>query len=84
MYSTSCHMQRKVVVFGSSTVKEGSAEYYEAEIFGSLLAENNYGVVSGGYSGTMEAVSKGARKHSHPYVRKTVSPIYSDNRSKGS
>ena len=50
----------KVVVFGSSSCKQGSAEYAEAELLGCLLGKNGFDVVTGGYSGTMEAISKGA------------------------
>lgn len=59
---------KKVVIFGASTVNEGSTAYNEAESLGSLLALNGYGIVNGGYSGTMEAVSKGAQGHPSPYV----------------
>lgn len=50
----------KVAVFGSSSCKQGSDEYTEAEHLGLKLAEGGIDVVTGGYSGTMEAVSKGA------------------------
>lgn len=50
----------RVVVFGSSSCKPGSTEYIQAEKLGMLLAQSGFGVVTGGYSGTMEAVSKGA------------------------
>jgi uncharacterized protein (TIGR00730 family) len=38
----------------------GDAEYAEAVRLGSLLAGANYAVMSGGYNGVMEAVSRGA------------------------
>ncbi len=50
----------KIVVFGSSTCLPDSAQYREAEELGRGLAESGFGVVTGGYGGTMEAVSKGA------------------------
>lgn len=51
-----------VCVFGSSLVAEGSAPYEQARRVGSLLARAGYRVCSGGYGGTMEAVSRGAKE----------------------
>lgn len=49
-----------VVVFGGQRVAPGSALYQEAYRLGALLARAGYTVASGGYQGTMEAVSRGA------------------------
>ena len=49
-----------VTVFGGSFPKEGSAAYEEARELGRLLAEHGHAVLTGGYMGTMEAVSRGA------------------------
>jgi uncharacterized protein (TIGR00730 family) len=49
-----------VSVFGGSQPKEGSAAYAEAQELGKLLAERGHTVLTGGYVGTMEAVSRGA------------------------
>jgi uncharacterized protein (TIGR00730 family) len=49
-----------VSVFGGSLPKPGSAAYQEAHTLGRLLALAGYAVATGGYSGTMEAVSRGA------------------------
>ena len=49
-----------VTVFGSARTKPDSPEYKEAEKMGRLLAENGYGVISGGGDGIMGAVNKGA------------------------
>ena len=49
-----------VVVFGSSQTVPGSAEWNDAEHVGRRLAESSIAVITGGYGGTMEAVSKGA------------------------
>jgi uncharacterized protein (TIGR00730 family) len=49
-----------VSVFGGSQPKEGSAAYAEAQELGRLLAERGHVVLTGGYIGTMEAVSRGA------------------------
>lgn len=49
-----------VAVFGSSRRDEDSALYAEAYELGRLLANEGYAVLSGGYSGSMGAVSRGA------------------------
>ncbi len=51
---------RTVSVFGGSRPKEGDPAYEEARRLGRLLAERGLAVASGGYIGTMEAVSRGA------------------------
>jgi uncharacterized protein (TIGR00730 family) len=50
----------KVSVFGSSQPKEVSTAYAEAQELGKLLAERGHIVLTGGYMGTMEAISRGA------------------------
>ncbi len=50
----------KVSVFGSSQPTEGSPAYLEAQELGRLLAALGCTVLTGGYTGTMEAVSRGA------------------------
>jgi len=49
-----------VSVFGGSQPKEGDAAYAEAMELGKLLAQGGHTVLTGGYIGTMEAVSRGA------------------------
>ena len=49
-----------VTVFGGAQPKEGTPEYEEARLLGGLLAQNGHAVLTGGYMGTMEAVSRGA------------------------
>ena len=54
-------MVRKVIsVFGSSAPKPGSLDFEQAKTVGRLLAEAGFGVMTGGYGGTMTAVSQGA------------------------
>jgi uncharacterized protein (TIGR00730 family) len=50
----------KVSVFGGSQPKPDSLAYEEARTLGGLLAKQGYTVMTGGYIGTMEAVSRGA------------------------
>src|SRR5512139_4252326 len=52
----------KVSVFGGSQPKEGDAAYAEALELGRLLAERGHTVLTGGYIGVMEAVSRGAHE----------------------
>lgn len=49
-----------ISVFGSSAPKPGSQDFEQAKIVGRLLAESGFAVASGGYGGTMTAVSQGA------------------------
>lgn len=52
----------RISVFGSSQPKEGDATYAEAMELGRLLAQRGHIVLTGGYIGTMEAVSRGAQE----------------------
>jgi uncharacterized protein (TIGR00730 family) len=47
-------------IFGGRHPVPGDPEYAEALRLGTLLVGAGYGVISGGYSGVMEAVSRGA------------------------
>ena len=49
-----------VTVFGSSRPQPGDPEYETARQLGHELARSGFGVCTGGYAGTMEAVSRGA------------------------
>jgi uncharacterized protein (TIGR00730 family) len=49
-----------VTIFGGADPREGDAAYEEARLLGQLLAREGHTVVTGGYIGTMEAVSRGA------------------------
>jgi len=51
-----------VSVFGGSQIKEGEAAYSAAQELGKLLAQRGHTVLTGGYIGTMEAVSRGANE----------------------
>ena len=65
-------MKKTVTVFGSSQPREGDEEYNLAYKFGSLLAKNGFDVCTGGFMGTMEAVSKGANEHGAEVIGVTV------------
>ena len=51
-----------ITVFGGSQPKQGDAAYAEAYELGMLLAKAGHTVLTGGYIGTMEAVSRGANE----------------------
>ncbi len=51
-----------VTIFGGSQPKPGDPAYGEAYTLGKLLAERGHTVLTGGYIGTMEAVSRGAHE----------------------
>ncbi len=51
-----------VSVFGGSTPRPGSPPYAEAQTLGAALARAGWTVATGGYSGVMEAVSRGAHE----------------------
>ncbi len=50
----------RITVFGGSKPKAGEPAYHEAYLLGKSLGEQGYTVLTGGYIGTMEAVSWGA------------------------
>ncbi len=49
-----------ITVFGGSQPKAGQAAYEDALMLGRLLGSGGHTVLTGGYIGTMEAVSQGA------------------------
>jgi len=51
-----------ITVFGSARTAPGSDAYETARRLGELLARAGFGVTTGGYGGTMEAVSRGAKE----------------------
>ena len=53
-----CHPS--VSIFGSSRAQPDDEVYKRAEMIGQLLAENGFGVITGGGPGVMEAANKGA------------------------
>jgi hypothetical protein len=54
--------ERIITVFGSSRPREGHADYESARELGRRLAERGFAVCTGGYGGTMEGVSRGAKE----------------------
>ena len=54
--------ERIVTIFGGSKCCEDDAEYREALRIGTLLAKAGFTICTGGYSGVMEAASRGAHE----------------------
>ena len=52
----------RISVFGGSQAREGDIAYIEGVELGRLLAERRHTVLTGGYIGMMEAVSRGAKE----------------------
>ena len=74
---------KKITVFGSSRCREGDPEYEFAESVGSLIGKYGHSVATGGYQGTMEAVSKGAAKQGVIVTGVTVPTLFSEKANKG-
>lgn len=66
---------KTISVFGSASPRPGDGDYAQAERVGQLLASNQFAVATGGYVGTMEAVSKGASEAGGHVVGVTCTAI---------
>ena len=54
--------ERIVTIFGGSKCLESDPEYAQALRVGELLADSGFTICTGGYSGVMEAASRGAHE----------------------
>ena len=72
-----------ITVFGSSRCKAGESEYVFAEEVGELIGKYGHNVATGGYQGTMEAVSKGALNQGVTVSGVTVPSLFSEKSEKG-
>ena len=66
-----------VAVFGASRTEPGDDEYEEALRCGRGLAEAGFTVLTGGYSGTMEAASRGAAEAGGHVIGVTAPEVFS-------
>ncbi len=73
--TTSGRGGRRVTVFGGSRVQVDSDEYGAAMRLGSALAQRGLTVVTGGFNGVMEAVSRGAKEAGGQTIGVTVDII---------
>lgn len=53
---------KRITVFGGSKPRPGEPAYLEAYQLGYLAGKAGYAVLTGGYMGTMEAISRGANE----------------------
>src|SRR5215510_11672080 len=67
--------EMNISVFGGSQTKEGETAYTAAMELGRLLAQRGHTVLTGGYIGTMEAVSRGAHEAGGHVIGVTCSEI---------
>jgi len=51
-----------ITVFGSARPQPGDPDYLQAQRLGEMIAKAGHTVLTGGYVGTMEAVSRGANE----------------------
>src|SRR5437879_7934026 len=64
--------ERIVTIFGGSKCHESDAEYADARRVGQLLADAGYTICTGGYSGVMEAASRGAHERGRRVIGITM------------
>jgi uncharacterized protein (TIGR00730 family) len=69
--------ERRMVCFGSSRIGESDPAFALGLRVGAVLARNGWTVLSGGYAGAMEAVSRGARGAGGRAIGVTT-PIFAD------
>lgn len=69
---------KHITVFGSSRCSKGDSDYLFAESVGDIIGKSGHSVATGGYQGTMEAVSKGASKHGVKVIGVTVPTLFNN------
>lgn len=69
---------QRITVFGASKTEEGSREWEQAFALGAALARRGYGIVTGGYGGSMAAASAGVASVSTevPVIGVTVPDVF--------
>lgn len=71
-------VQNKVISsFGSAFIKPDEKLYLDITECGKIIAEKGYSIYSGGYSGSMEAISKGAKSAGGKTVGVTLKKVKS-------
>ena len=68
---------KNISVFGGSSPRPGEEDYEQAFLLGQLLAKEDYSVMTGGYIGSMEAVSRGAAESGGHVIGYTCDEIES-------
>jgi uncharacterized protein (TIGR00725 family) len=70
--------ERIVTIFGGSKCRESDLEYSEGLRVGELLAEAGFTICTGGYSGIMEAASRGAHERGGRVIGITMNQFKSE------
>ena len=70
--------ERIVTIFGGSKCRESDLEYSQAMRVGELLAGAGFTICTGGYSGTMEAASRGAHERGGRVIGITMKQFKSE------
>jgi uncharacterized protein (TIGR00730 family) len=66
---------KRITVFGGAQPRPGDGEYQQALRLGALLGSARYTVLTGGYIGTMEAISRGAAENGGHVIGVTCEEI---------
>lgn len=66
---------KTITVYGSAKIRPGDDAYEASVIVGRKLAEAGYAVMTGGYYGVMEAISKGANEAGGHVIGATTDQI---------
>jgi hypothetical protein len=67
-----------IAVFGASHAHPGDGLYEQGVLCGGMLGEAGFAVVTGGYGGLMEAVSRGAAEAGARVIGVTVPAVFTD------
>ena len=70
--------ERIVTIFGGSKCRENDLAYSQAMEVGALLADAGYAICTGGYSGVMEAASRGAHERGGRVIGITMNQFTSE------
>jgi len=70
--------ERIVTIFGGSKCDESSLEYSQALRVGELIADAGFTICTGGYSGVMEAASRGAHERGGRVIGITMNQFKSE------
>ena len=70
--------EKIVTIFGGSKCRETDLEYSQALRVGELLADAGFTICTGGYSGTMEAASRGAHERGGRVIGITMKQFTSE------
>jgi len=70
--------ERIVTIFGGSKCRETDPEYAQALRVGELLVDSGFTICTGGYSGVMEAASRGAHERGGRVIGITMNQFKSE------